>query len=124
MKTHDEIKKGLDACKRDGDCDRGNCPYHNLGSGTRCIPAMSADARAYIQQLEAQVPKWISVKERLPETSGRYLVCISCPRGEWIESNRYDDSEHAWEADAPDYHECSTDYVTHWMPLPELPKEG
>lgn len=57
MKKPDEIKKGLNACKRDGDCDRGNCPYHSMGGGTKCIPAMSADALAYIQQLEAELQK-------------------------------------------------------------------
>lgn len=54
MKTPEEAKKGLAACKRDGDCDRGNCPYHSLGGGTKCIPAMCFDALALIQQLEAE----------------------------------------------------------------------
>lgn len=54
MKTPEDIKKGLGACKVEGDCDRGNCPYHNFGGGTKCIPAMSADALAYIRQLEME----------------------------------------------------------------------
>lgn len=53
-KTPEEIKNGLFACKRNGDCDRGNCPYHIFDSGTKCIPAMCADAHAYIQQLEVE----------------------------------------------------------------------
>ena len=65
--------------------------------------------------------EWISVEDRLPETFGRYLVHIESisgyePRkncvfieyflGEWIFTG--------WEYNR----------VTHWMPLPELPKEG
>lgn len=65
MKTPEEIKKGLEACKRDGDCDRGNCPYHSLGTGTRCIPAMSADALAYIQQIEDHIRDLAKKVERL-----------------------------------------------------------
>ena len=118
-KTIEDVKLGLEC----GECS--GCPYdrNNYPDGIPRCKEVEYDAIALIERLESQIPKWISVEERLPETSGRYLVCISCPRGEWIESNRYDDSEHAWEADAPGYHECSTDYVTYWMPLPEPPKE-
>ena len=47
--------------------------------------------------------KWINVKDRLPESAGWYLVFF---RGKkWPFDNHY--------------HK-----VTHWMPLPEPPKEG
>lgn len=55
MKTPDKIKKGLEACSASGGCRI--CPYHELGSGKKCIPAVSSDALAYIRQLEAENTK-------------------------------------------------------------------
>ena len=66
------------------------------------------------------VPQWISVDDRLPEEDGYYLCCIKsslfpdrvyidileCDKGSFEEGHIY------------------TDTVTHWMPLPEPPKEG
>lgn len=118
MKTPDEIKKGLAGCNVRR-CAK-DCPY---GDTIPCVMMMHKDACEYVQQLEAQVPKWISVKERLPEThedgsvdaalvtdgdlihmayfsSGKWFYCSS---GEMKENMFYE--------------------VTHWMPLPEPPKE-
>ena len=66
------------------------------------------------------VQKWIPVTERLPEEDGRYLcntrsfafpgsfyqTIMKYEKGGFIEGYIY------------------TDDVTHWMPLPEPPKEG
>ena len=71
MKTPEEIKKGLGACKRDGNCDSGNCPYRSLGGGTRCIPGMSSDAFAYIIQLESRLAQ----AERERDAAVRDLNC-------------------------------------------------
>lgn len=59
--------------------------------------------------------EWISVKKRLPEESGYYLVFMAYGRMDvmsYIETNK-----------------CFLGYcgyamknVTHWMPLPELPE--
>ena len=50
MKTPDEIKKGLEVCKRHH-CDRG-CIF----AGTKmCYVTLHKDALAYIQQLESTV---------------------------------------------------------------------
>ena len=60
--------------------------------------------------------KWISVKERLPEVEadilayigeGSFVVC-------WMTHDGY------WQCPA---YLMDKDDVTHWMPLPELPKE-
>ncbi len=57
--------------------------------------------------------KWISVKERLPE-SGKYLKVITLTGfGEAIE---YWKSSY-WESEYP----VKEATVTHWMPLPEPP---
>lgn len=66
--------------------------------------------------IDAQ-PKWISVKDRLPEDDADYLVWVAdtCTveramyygDGEWLTEDLDD----------------LTRLVTHWMPLPEPPKE-
>ena len=66
MKTPEEIKKGLEICIADKSCR--DCPYDN----GHCDMQLERDAFAYIQQLEAHQPRWISVKEREPEHDGLY----------------------------------------------------
>lgn len=65
------------------------------------------------------MPKWISVEERLPEDEQDVLVCVNkntidtgyCSFG-------YDPSVRNWWVYA-----SMSNNVTHWMPLPEPPKE-
>lgn len=52
-KTPEEIKRGLKCCSKIEGCKNGGCSYYDLGSGSICIPAMTGDALAYIQQLES-----------------------------------------------------------------------
>lgn len=61
-----------------------------------------------------KAPRWISVKDRLPEEDGLYNVY--CKDGSMA---------HAWFEDKwfIDHCECGDGYVTHWMPIPEPPKE-
>lgn len=118
MKTFDEIKQALAGCKP-GRC-APDCPY---GDRIGCVQELHRDALAMIQQLEAQVPKWIGVEERLPERA--VLAACFDPEmycyGEYIIGYvaRTDDSEFVI---AENDHEI-LDGVTHWMPLPEPPKE-
>lgn len=66
-------------------------------------------------------PQWISCAERLPNESGRYLVCCKADpifRGEtWIDVLEF---EAFYSAFADD--EGRSPIVTHWMPLPMPPK--
>ena len=81
--------------------------------------------------------KWIPVTERLPEKDGSYL-CFSqyCGSG-WCsvrgfakdgrKKDEYDFRrrwKNVWYDYDSEYGYCVIDSITHWMPLPEPPKEG
>jgi hypothetical protein len=70
-KMFEDIKKGLE-CSVTETCSGRACPYFNRDSA-RCIRESRRNALARIQQLEAQVPRWIPVEERLPEDDEMYL---------------------------------------------------
>ena len=111
-RTPEEIKKGLETCAAAQGCR--NCPY----SGTRCVVEVSNDALAYIRQLEAAQPGWISVENELPKEDVRVLVYFD---GVIAVSDIYDtnmmDGTPMWT-----FTGAGGD-PTHWMPLPEPPKE-
>ena len=126
MKTPDEIKKGLEICSSRGDCAK--CPYPE---GECFSDLVEKDAHGYIlqlenhigeltekvTQLEAAQPKWISVEERLPAEPGEVLACVYgriCIA--WY-SNR------CFETPSGMVFYACENAVTHWMPLPEPPKE-
>ena len=144
MKTPEEIKKGLECCYSDDVTKRecAKCPYEYC---EECEEVLGRDALALIQQLErdknwesenydlireenkqleAQVPKWISVEERLPKPYKNVIVyrkylnpvsgyCVI----DYIELTGQGGFE--WSKSC-----ASWKYVvTHWMPLPEPPKE-
>lgn len=140
MKTPDEIKKGLEICI--GACrgDKTACPYRVDFDG--CLDIMHSDALAYIQQLEAKVPKWISVKDQMPTGEDSVLILVK-------ETEHYGWQKEKWKVYYCQYmaywdgdewfttwcNGCrkisdtakepyADDYeVTHWMPLPEPPVE-
>lgn len=82
----------------------------------RAVPAVS-------------VPQWISVKDRLPDVAGMYIVTACdewCSHGEgiWYDTvvvvAEYSSGCWNWNDNGTDYD--IDDLVTHWMPLPEPPK--
>ena len=127
MKTAEEIKKGLVEAIEEASWVVEGGDAHDLIDAVDKAHASMADALAYIQQLEAQVPKWISVEERLPEVSDVVLVIANGKPREhitlidailiasyWGEEGWIADGFEGWDKLA----------VTHWMELPEWPKEG
>lgn len=105
MKIPEDLKKGLECCAN-ADCKA--CPYDSVGvSIDDCLEALVGDATVYIKQLEARAPKWISVKDRLPENYQPVIIfqdnCRNACYG-WMIDGRW--SVPKWVA------------VTHWMPLP------
>lgn len=88
----------------------------------------------------APIQKWISVKDKLPEMGEHYqsedvLVCIdyrpddpdttqdSYVSIDRVDFNCFGQGEFSCERDDPRYGEPSPYFVTHWMPIPEPPKE-
>lgn len=74
--------------------------------------------------------EWISVKDRLPEKNGEYIVTAcdeGCPYGEgiWYSTvvvpSEFYNGEWLWYEGTQKYY--LEGIVTHWMPLPEPPKE-
>lgn len=152
--TKDEIVKALRACGRRS-C--GDCPYcKRLDCDT-----MSFDAADLIEQqaaritgLEAKVPRWIPVTERLPKKGedGRDCTWVHCIvsvmrtyGGNWADGDvgthvfpapaMFDVDQKIWHVGAAPaeftvnalipLEDSSDDYfVTHWMLYPEAPKEG
>lgn len=115
IKQPDEIKKGLETCIGKCTGNKPHCPYHSCGDG--CMDTMNRDTLAYIQRLEAQVPKWISVEDRLPDKNGKYLVYAR---------HRLEGLEPIIRCDLwlkGQWNKCDPFKVVYWMPLPEPPKE-
>lgn len=67
---------------------------------------------------EAAKPKWIPVSERLPADE-KWVLCLTNTGMYWIAMWNYC-NDGLWTD-----HETwsSKTYITHWMPLPEPPKE-
>ena len=97
------------------------------------------DIAAYLITNGVTVQEWISVKDRLPEDSGYYLVAyrdkyngsisidfdmyVKCNVGEWWESEFACEGWYEVIKNWDDYNSVTVeDSVTHWMPLPEPPK--
>lgn len=109
MKKPEEVKKGLECCANSSFCDE-ECPYfEECNEG---LEVHASDALAYIQQLESQVPRWISVDERMPENYATVIIfredCRNACIG-WLIGGSWSVPKGV--------------RVTHWMPLPEGPKE-
>lgn len=116
MKTPEEIKKGLEQCPRasfEGTCE--GCPYDGEEGG---CDDLLIDALAYIEQLETAQPKWISVEERMPESFVSVLVYMP-------ESGPFPPVREAFKVGNVFYVPVLADrrHATHWLPMPEPPKE-
>jgi len=64
---------------------------------------------------EKKTAEW---KTGNPRRKGRYLTHIICPEGEWLEIDKYEGKGkwmNPWSGDD------ASDYVEHWMELPDTP---
>ena len=122
MRTPEEIRKGLQCCKN-SECEE--CRYFDGSGSWSCVGRLIKDVFAYVQQLEAQQPRWVSVGERLPENDDEVLC--------WYEYYRYGDYNAMYQTYGIGYYlngtwggEVSNGQkarVLYWMPLPPGPEE-
>ena len=112
MKKPEEIKKGLACCAKASleECD--HCPY---GNDCDIFEACNLyrDALAYINQLEARVPKWISVYDMEPADNTFAAVLVRNSENWGFSTFKIA----AW-VDGKWIGICFPWEVTHWMPLP------
>ena len=98
--------------------------YKHLYEQTKKMLTMYQDElipgfRKQIEDLEAK-SKWIPVTERLPDKNRKWVLCL-CVGGA-MEVLNFDFTMWNWDSQYPG--RCYMEkYVTHWMPLPEPPKE-
>lgn len=93
------------------------------GHGKDSIPWKAVPAADAIKEL-SKLP-WIPVTERLPEANERVIACVKTIEGLDVwDAVRWNGKE--WEVEIEscyDYWTRIDEPVTHWMPLPEPPKE-
>lgn len=113
------LREDCKTCSENPICENGT----NL-AGLYCANKDAADQierdQKEIEALRAKLPKWISVKERLPiDRLKKYLVAFRDVGGSIVDMARYFPSD-GWTCDNWD---VPQNLITHWMPLPEPPKE-
>lgn len=124
MKKPEEIKRGLECCARGGIacCE---CPYVERQEddiSSDCVESLRMDSLDIIRRLEAKMPKWISVKDRLPEDvkdkEGYFInYLVYSPEYGSVDIANYIQEADMWVCLGVPVN------VTHWMPLPEPPEE-
>ena len=101
-------------------CLKGECSAQTRLQAADAIERLDAIAQTYaetVHEIEDK-RKWIPVTERLPEKIGYYLAHIANIN----QMSRATDVVTLW--DGSHFHVGSFVVVTHWMPLPQPPKDG
>ena len=97
--------------------------YSGFSAKTSVVQAVSdACVLAVAALREQEERRWIPVTERLPESEGTYLVYTN--RGSVYASHFYE--KKVFRDDyvrEPQWSQRGKVEVTHWMPMPEPPKE-
>lgn len=115
-------------------CREWYVAFRNKGKGEEKCVLELLDAADTIEALEATRPKWISVEERLPEPNTTVLLIAHGwePQLVYIGELKKVESERSWltglVSKASEWTVYGFSYlhepiVTHWMPIPQIPKE-
>ena len=94
--------------------DRMKTKFYHLPNGDVAIPLVDVEHAP-------TVGGWISVKDRMPEDETIVIAYVQHKIG-WYRMFAWHDM-YGWHSSAPEFDDKESDYVTHWMPLPEPPKE-
>ena len=114
MRDYAELVKALRVCGS-APYDCSDCPIESdKCNGVMSLFSKAADA---IEELLAAVPKWISVDERLPDVAEKVITY----NGNFVSENWL--CTVASKVGKIKVWAYSEGFVTHWMPLPEPPKE-
>ena len=111
---YDELVKRIWECAS-GECF--NCSqYTETTNANVCQKELMKQAADAIEELNK--PKWIPVTERLPE-AGERVLCY-CRANIYEVMKMRTDGDWVYDTN----HIYMRSFVTHWMPLPQPPKEG
>ena len=73
---------------------------------------------SYLMSHGVTVQEWVSVKDRLPEESGMYIVTANDGHAQRVSFVQWQKKNRMWNLTG----ERSYWRVTHWMPMPHPPK--
>ena len=111
MTDREKVMNGLECLSNENNiCSKNTCPYYMFES---CVPEISHDAL----ELLKKHPQWIRVEDRLPEVGkvvlafGTRSATTGMFQGVCKRNDRWLWKKH------------TIKHVSHWMPLPEPPKE-
>lgn len=117
MNDYTELVEALRYCAGDGLCDY--CPMCK-----KCLVEPddmrreTADAIVELQRVIDAMPRWISVKDKLPETRDYYLASTA-DVDMWV-CEFIPSVKQWWTVPGDELHISD---IAYWMPLPEPPKE-
>lgn len=126
--TKEQLVHGLRYCSAVGMCD--DCALSTIQKefgAPFCDDRLKSDAAdlivaqaAEIEKLKAQVPRWIPVTERLPESDGDVLTIVNGKVDNVTLIDAYElgsfSKSEGWILEM--WPEWEDPKVTHWMPLP------
>ena len=114
-----------------------HCTIKAFNDAADAIEDLIAALTASNEVIAKNKPRWIPVTERLPEGDNRILVCSKLRDGQYWQSvcrfanNLHEVDEYDFPNERrPGFYYYDDEYgwiektgVTHWMPLPQPPKE-
>lgn len=126
--TKEQLVHGLRYCSAVGMCD--DCALSTIQKefgAPFCDDRLKSDAAdlieaqaAEIEKLKAQVPRWIPVEERLPESDGDVLLIVNGKVDNVTLIDAYElgsfSKSEGWILEM--WPEWENPKVTHWVPLP------